>query len=211
MLSPYNSNSNSFGMKVDISAAMEQKCDKDPFVTSLELSSVSSRASSNANSSISTHNMKIPWALKRSTVSRRFDSNCCWERSSSCSSQSMDSTESDYHSCNAYSPTPCCVGNLINSDTLVACYGASTGRKSNGEWANIRNTPILREAAASWYFEVKYGWGEVAGPFSSRYLAHFIASSKLEVVTRVWSEELSASVLNYKHRNVAIKGEINLC
>eukprot|EP00814_Leptocylindrus_danicus_P008039 CAMPEP_0116004494 /NCGR_PEP_ID=MMETSP0321-20121206/631_1 /TAXON_ID=163516 /ORGANISM="Leptocylindrus danicus var. danicus, Strain B650" /LENGTH=235 /DNA_ID=CAMNT_0003472797 /DNA_START=313 /DNA_END=1020 /DNA_ORIENTATION=- len=186
---------------------MEDLCEKDLFPDILEnelgkSSSFFSEACSSADSSSSNaRNLKRSRVSRRKAASRRFDGNC-WGRS----------IEGDEHLQCIFSQPSCCVGNLINADTLVIRYEASTGRKSEDGWAKIRNTPILREVAASWYFEVKHGWGEVAGPFSCRHLAYLVASGKLEISTRVWSEEISASAINMRHRNAISDREFNnLC
>mmetsp|Transcript_24138 Transcript_24138/g.37218 ORF Transcript_24138/g.37218 Transcript_24138/m.37218 type:complete len:288 (-) Transcript_24138:123-986(-) len=205
ILCPPNPNPNDFKTNGD---AMEDLCEKDlfPDILGNELGESSSFSSgsclSHDSSSSNARNLKrsrVP--ARRKVAYRRFDGDC-WGRS----------IEGDEHLQCIFSLPSCCVGNLINADTLVMRYDASTGRKSEDGWAKIRNTPILREAAADWYFEVKHGWGEVAGPFSCRHLAHLVASGKLEISTRVWSEELSASAINMRHRNAISDREFNnLC
>lgn len=116
------------------------------------------------------------------------------------SSSSLCSTDESTSTTNSPLPTSasslfseemqCCVGSMINPDTVVARVNPLSGKGDRYyDWSKIRETPVLREAAALWYYEVENGWGEVAGPFSCRQLAKCVHQRSINITTRVWSSD----------------------
>lgn len=87
----------------------------------------------------------------------------------------------------------CCVGSMINPDTVVARVNPLMQnpliQSDHYQWSKIKETPVLREASFQWYYEVESGWGEVAGPFSCRQLARKVYQRSVNKTTRVWSAE----------------------
>ena len=86
---------------------------------------------------------------------------------------------------------------IVTADTPVIGYDPTTGQYSAEGWVAARTVPVLREAGASWYYEVSTaaggggddsggsssGGGQVKGPISARELSRLLESASNSITS----------------------------
>lgn len=109
---------------------------------------------------------------------------------------------------------------IVTADTPVIGYDPATGQYSSEGWVAARTVPVLREAGASWYYEVSAAVGgnkgggadagknssQVKGPVSARELSRLLelantddanngnngSDDVIDGLTRVWSSDIAS-------------------
>ena len=104
---------------------------------------------------------------------------------------------------------------IVTADTPVIGYDPTTGQYSAEGWVAARTVPVLREASASWYYEVATAAGaedgggngsggssQVKGPISAREMSRLLENNDdggnvsddvIDGLTRVWSSDIAAA------------------
>ena len=111
---------------------------------------------------------------------------------------------------------------IVTADSPVIGYDPATGQYSSEGWVAARTVPVLREAGASWYYEVSVAVGgdksggsgagrngsQVKGPVSARELSRLLevanttddadngnngSDDVIDGLTRVWSSDIASS------------------